>query len=98
VALRFVLPFFLLLSRDAKMRTGRLMAVAGLILVGQLADLYWLIMPAQFTDGPALGWQELGPAAFFAGVVILYAALFLGRHKAVASGDPHFEKSRDFHL
>ncbi len=97
VFLRFILPFFLLLARGAKMDPKRLMGVSVLVLVGQLVDLYWLVMPAQ-GDGPVLGWQELGPTALFTGVLLLYVGVFLGKHKAVAAGDPLFEKSRDFHL
>jgi hypothetical protein len=61
-------------------------------------DLYWLIMPAEHGAGPTLGWQEVGPPALFVGVLLLYVGMFLGRHKAMAVGDPLFEKSRDFHL
>lgn len=98
VALRFVLPFFLLLSRGAKMNAKRLVQVSVLVLLGQLVDLYWLIMPAAQGATPTLGWQEFGPTALFTGVLLLYVAVFLGKHKAVAAGDPFFEKSRDFHL
>jgi hypothetical protein len=98
VILRFVLPFFLLLGRSAKMDGKRLVQVSVLILVGQIVDLYWLIMPSLHTDGPVLGWQELAPTVMFTGVLLLYAGVFLGRHKSVASGDPLFDKSRDFHL
>ena len=66
-------------------------------IVGQLIDLYLLVMPAQ-GDTPIFGWQELGPTALFIGVLLLYVGVFLGRNKAVAAGDPLFEKSRDFHL
>ncbi len=95
---RFVIPFFMLLSRGAKVDPKRLATVSVLILFGQLVDLYWLIMPAQHGTGPSLGWQEFGPPALFTGVLLLYFALFLGKHKAVAAGDPLFEKSRNFHL
>jgi len=98
VILRFVLPFFLLLGRGAKMDGKRLVQVSVLILVGQVVDLYWLIMPNLHPDGPTLGWQELAPTVMFTGVLLLAAGVFLGRHKTVASGDPLFEKSREFHL
>ena len=97
-ALRFVLPFFLLLGRDSKTNIKRLALVSVLVLVGQLVDLYWLIMPSLHGDGPRLGWQEVGPPALFTGVLLLYVGIFLGKHNAVAAGDPLFEKSKDFHL
>ena len=97
-ALRFVLPFFLLLSRDAKMNPRRLVVASAVCLVGQLVDLYWLIMPQLFTGGPRIGWQEFGPLLFMTGILIYCAARFLSRHKPLPVGDPFFEKSCDFHL
>jgi hypothetical protein len=99
VILRFVLPFFLLLGRGAKMDGKRLVQVSVLILVGQVVDLYWLIMPSLAPESaPTFGWQELAPTVMFTGVLLLAAGVFLGRHKTVAAGDPLFDKSKAFHL
>ncbi len=99
VILRFVLPFFLLLGRGATMDGKRLVQVSVLILVGQVVDLYWLIMPSLAPESaPTFGWQELAPTVMFTGVLLLAAGVFLGRHKAVAANDPLFEKSKAFHL
>ena len=98
IALRFVLPFLLLLSRTAKMNPGRLALVSVLILAGQLVDLYWLIMPNAHGEGPRLGWQELGPPALLTGLLVLTVARFLSRHRILPAGDPLYDKSRAFHL
>lgn len=98
VLFRFVLPFFLLLGRGAKMDGKRLAQVSVLILVGQVIDLYWLIMPNLYPSGPQLGWQEVAPLVMFTGVLLLAVGMFLGRHSAVASGDPLFDKSKNFRL
>jgi len=98
VALRFVLPFFLLLSRDSKMNPRRLIVVSALCLVGQLVDLYWLIMPQASAAGPRIGWQEFGPLLLMTGILVWCAARFLSRHKPLPVGDPFFQKSCDFHL
>jgi hypothetical protein len=96
--LRFVLPFFLLLPRDAKTSPRHLMLVSVLILLGQLVDLYWLIMPQASLGPPRLGYQELAPTLLLTGILVLYVGLFLKRHRMVAVGDPLFDRSRDFHL
>lgn len=96
--LRFVIPFFLLLGRDAKSDPKRLVAASILLLAGQLVDLYWLIMPQLHVDGPKLGWQEMGPTILLTGVLIVLVARFLGRHRLTPVGDPLFEKSTQFHL
>ena len=95
---RFFIPFFFLLSRKAKMDGRKLIQISIFILLGQLLDLYWLVMPNHYPDGPALGWQEVGPVLLFSGALLFFVGRFLGRHKLVATGDPGFEASRNFHL
>ena len=95
---RFVVPFFLLLGRRAKSDPRSLAVASVLVLVGQLVDLYWIIMPGASPDGPRLGWQELGPALLLAGLLLARWGSFLSRHRIVAVGDPMFPRSREFHL
>ena len=96
--LRFVIPFFLLLGRDAKSNPKRLVLASILLLVGQLVDLYWLVMPQLHDKGPQFGWAEAGPTILLTGILIVFVARFLGRHRLTPVGDPLFEKSRHFHL
>jgi hypothetical protein len=95
---RFVIPFLALLSRGAKTNPVRLVWVSVLLLVGQLLDLYWLIMPQIHRDGPVFGWQELGPPLLLIGVLILYFTRFLKRHLPLSVGDPLLEESRQFYI
>ncbi|MFZ4627840.1 MAG: hypothetical protein ACOYNR_05855 [Blastocatellia bacterium] len=46
IVLHFLLPFFLLLSRELKMNGKRLVGVAWLILVMRLVDLLWVMVPS----------------------------------------------------
>ncbi len=95
---RFVVPFLVLLSRRAKTNAGVLRTMAVWVLLGQLLDLYWLVMPQLHGAGPVLGWQELGPLVLMIGVLLVCVARFLGRHAPVAVGDPLLEESKRFHL
>jgi len=97
-AVRFVVPFLALLSRGAKTNARRLVWVSGLLLVGQLLDLYWLIMPQIHTEHPALSWQELGPVLLLLGVFVLFVSHFLKRHLPVPVGDPLLEESLRFYV
>ena len=94
---RFVVPFFLLLSRDAKSDPKRLKLAAWIILAGQLLDLYWLVAPAHM-EAPKLPLAEVGPALLLSGILVLFLGRFISRHRVVAVGDPLIEKSRHFHL
>jgi len=98
VALRFVLPFFLLLSRDAKMNPKLLVTTSVVVIVGQFVDLYWLIMPQAHSAAPRLGWQDFGPPLIAIGVLIFCMARFLKRHRTMAVGDPLFKESCEFYL
>ncbi len=96
---RFVIPFFFLLSRSSKSNAGKLAQISAFILFGQVLDLYWLVMPNYFGEaGPGIGWQEIGPLLLFVGVLLAAAGRFMKRNELVASGDPAFEASRQFHL
>jgi len=64
VVFHFALPFALLLSRPLKRNAGRLAMVAGLMLVMQLVDLFWLLGPDLLTQGHGhaplqLHWMDL---------------------------------------
>ena len=59
IAFHFVLPFFLLLSRQLKRKARLLTALAVLILVARVVDLFWLIMPAFYPEGIQVHWLEL---------------------------------------
>jgi hypothetical protein len=95
---RFALPFLILLPRRSKMNPGILFGVSILLLLGQLLDLYWLIMPELHHEGPVLGWQELGPTLLISGLMILYLVGFVRRNSALAVGDPLLGESRKFRL
>jgi hypothetical protein len=95
---RFGIPFVVLLGRGAKMNPVVLACVSILMLVGQLLDLYWLILPAYHSAGPMFGWQEAGPVLLMLGVIGLAIARFVSRHRAIAVGDPMLDLSLKFRL
>ncbi len=68
------------------------------MLLGQLVDLYWLVMPQLEGAGAMPSWQDLGPLVLLVGVLTLYLGFFVRRHRLVAVGDPLLDQSRKFHL
>ncbi len=95
---RFAVPFLILLGRHAKMNPRMLVWVSVLILAGQLLDLYWLVMPELYGNGPVFGWQELGPPVLMCGALLWAVSRFFSRHAPVAVGDPLIEESLRLHL
>ncbi len=94
---RFAVPFFLLLSRRAKMSAPALFSVSIVVLAGHALDLYWVIVP-EFNETPVLEWQLAGPVLLMTGALLWFVARFLGRNWIVPVGDPLLGASRKFHL
>ena len=94
VLLHFLLPFWLLLSRNAKRSRALLASGALVVLALHVADVYWLILP---NAGPfAPDWLDF---TCFLGVGGIYAATVLRsmeRYPLVAIGDPRLARSLAF--
>ncbi|MCB0080776.1 MAG: hypothetical protein KDE47_07605, partial [Caldilineaceae bacterium] len=89
IALHFVLPFFLLLSRPLKRKAHLLTVLAVLILVARVIDLYWLIVPAFHPEGLHLHWLDFVLLiAMGSGWYLIFARQW-ARTAPVAHHDPH---------
>ncbi|MCB1173644.1 MAG: hypothetical protein KDK39_08770 [Leptospiraceae bacterium] len=98
VALRFVLPFFLLLKREVKRNYRYMQFVAVLILIGQVVDMYVLAYPTlDHGHFIMLSWQEVGPLLFVAGAFIIITARALEKAPLVPLKDPRLEDCLHFH-
>ena len=56
IVLQFALPFLLLLSRTVKRKAAMLCAVAVLIMVMHLIELFWFVAPTFYPSGLSLHW------------------------------------------
>jgi hypothetical protein len=99
IFVHFVLPFSLLLSRSLKRHGRRVVAVASLVLVMRLIDLFWLTAP-NFYDGwkgqglLSFGWQDaamyiLCPIAI-GGIWLFLFFWRLEKRSLMPVNDPHF--------
>jgi hypothetical protein len=77
----FVLPFFGLLGVTPKKRPAILATFAAIVLFGMWLDRYFLIYPSFYhgQESLPLGWQEIGPAALFAGLLLACHTWFAQR-------------------
>jgi hypothetical protein len=88
----FILPFCLLLSRDAKRRSPTLAAISIVILGVHAVDRFWLIMPSFYPAGLHAHWLDL---AAFLGIGGLWLATFLWqlqRRALVPLHDPRLQE------
>lgn len=99
---RFVVPFFALLSREAKTDVKRLGWVAKWIIASTMVDIYWVLFPtlARMSghEGMVFGWQEISFALFFLalGTVLLRRSMERGADMPV--GDANLKTGLEFHL
>jgi hypothetical protein len=93
----FLIPFFILIPRDAKSDPRFLFWTAILILFSHLLDLYWMIFPA-LGHGPSPGWPELSFGILFlsAGLLWIRRCLRLGADMPI--GDPLLHEGLEFRL
>ena len=98
MGLRFVLPFLALMSRSAKTNPRRLVWVSCLLLLGQVVDMHWLIVPQTPGGGPVFLLSDAGPFLLLSGLLLAAVGRFAGRHPLVAAGDPQWEESLRFEL
>jgi len=98
----FLVPFFVLLSRDLKLRPKALSVVAAWILFIHLIDLIWLVVPTTQLYGVGTRWAPeslnlhwtLLPALVGVGGVWAAFGIFRARgHHAVPIGDPYLDDS-----
>ena len=93
IAVRFVLPFAVLLPRSIKFRP-RAVGLVGLGLVlGHFIDIYWLVIPMQEAHGPLPGIWDLSALVALGGTAVAAAALWLRGKAVVPIGDPLLERS-----
>ncbi len=89
VIFHFALPFLVLLSRDIKRRARTLAAVASVVIVFRMVDLFWQIRPFSEPEHLALHWLDL---AAVVGVGGIWLWAFVGQLKGrplVPMHDPY---------
>jgi hypothetical protein len=90
---KFLVPFFLLLSRDLKRSPRALSYVAAWLLFVHWVDVYWLVMPHLDGAGPRPWIFDLTAFVGVGGVAIAMAVLRMRGAPAVPVGDPYLEDS-----
>ena len=93
--IHFLVPFFALITSDAKSGLGRLRRVAALMLFAHLLDLYWLVFPS-LGRGVLASWPEVAFALMFVGGGLLWLGRAFGRGPDMPIGDPFLAQALEF--
>ena len=93
----FLIPFLVLIPRDAKQSPRFLSWTATFLLVFHWLDLYWLIVPA-VEKTPVFGWPELSFAFLFLAGGLLWIRRAMGQGEDMPVGDPFLHEGLEFRL
>lgn len=88
----FVVPFVMLLGREAKRRVPTLVLAASVVLLGRAVEIYWMIAPS-LGLGPSLSWTNVAGLVGVAGLFLGTIAWRLGKGPLIPVGDPHLRTS-----
>jgi hypothetical protein len=93
IVFHFALPFALLLSRSLKRNAGALAAIAGLMLLMQLLDMFWMIAPdlASHGHGPValrVHWMDLAAVLGLGGLFLWLFTRQLRGATLLPAGEP----------
>jgi hypothetical protein len=96
VLVKFVIPFFLVISQAAKRNEKFMIFVCLWFLVAQWVDIYWMVYP-NFFENPVFGFMDIGIFAGFAGLFFLSVGHFAKRVNLVPVQDPQLEEGVKHH-
>jgi hypothetical protein len=96
--LNFVLPFLLLMTRDAKRQVSMLKVVCPIVIFGHWFDFYNMITPGVMKNEGGIGFLEIGLFLTF-GSAFLYVVLnALSKLQLVAKNHPMMGESLNHHI
>jgi len=94
--IRFLIPFFVMLSRPAKRSLTMIAGLAIWSIVVEYIDLYWVAMPAYFKNGPQVSWMDFATLAATLSICALVFWSRFRKNKLAPVGDLRFEQSLRF--
>lgn len=96
VGFKFIVPFLLLLPREAKRNSKRLLRMAYWIIFANWVDMFWMVMPAHETKVVA-PFLEFGIFLGFAGAFGLVIRKFLLTNPVQPQKDPRVQEALHLH-
>lgn len=96
--LNFVLPFLLLMTRDAKRQIAMLKLVCPIIIVGHWFDFYNMVTPGIMREHGAIGLLEIGVALIFLAAYLLVVLSSMAKIPLVGKNHPTLAESLNHHI
>ncbi|MDG1260529.1 MAG: quinol:cytochrome C oxidoreductase [Flavobacteriales bacterium] len=96
--INFAIPFYVMISRDAKRNPYFIIPTGLLIFVGHFVDTYLLVIPGTMFDHNHFGLLEVGMFIMFLGLFIFSVFRALSKAPLVPKNHPFLQESKDFHI
>ncbi len=96
--LNFVLPFLLLMTRDAKRHMSMLQVVCPIVIAGHWFDFYNMITPGVMKGEGGIGFLEIGLGLVFMATFLFVVLNALSKVQLVAKHHPFMEESLNHHI
>jgi hypothetical protein len=99
VVLKFIVPFYITISRNAKRNDAIIAFGAFWLLAMHVVEMFYWIMPyyQPFQPIPFAGiWLEAGCVMATVGVFVTYVLFKMRNHSLIAVGDPRIGRALDF--
>jgi hypothetical protein len=93
LVMNFLVPFFGLMTRDAKRNPKVLGTVAVIIILGHFNDVWLMIMPGSIGSIAGMGLLEIGSFVLFAGIFLYWVLNRLTKQSLVPVNHPYVEES-----
>jgi hypothetical protein len=96
--LNFVLPFLLLMTRDAKRQIAMLKVVCPIIIIGHWFDYFNMVTPGVMKGEGGVGLLEVGMALMFLAAFLFVTLSSLTKFPLLAKNDPMLQESLGHHI
>lgn len=98
IILNFILPFFLLMTRDAKRHMSMLKVVCPIVIIGHWFDFYLMITPGVMQKDGSFGFMEIGMLMIFGAAFLFVTLTNLTKFPLYAKNHPMLEESLHHHI
>ncbi|MAN87561.1 MAG: quinol:cytochrome C oxidoreductase [Algoriphagus sp.] len=98
IGMNFVLPFLVLMTRDAKRHGVFLKLVCTLLLVGHWVDFFLMVQPGTLGHNGGIGFMEVGMLLVYGSAVALVVLGGLAKGNLLPKNHPMLEESYHHHI
>ena len=98
VAMNFLFPVLILMSRDTKRNYGFLITAGIIMIIGHWLDVYIMVTPGTVGSHWSIGLVQLGTFLGYAGLFLFVVFRSLAKAKLMPEGHPMLQESKYHHI